>query len=102
MIRFPFALRRLGALLLMLLGLTSNGAAADGVDSSALPLEDLRLCSEIFARIKADYVEELHDSQLLRDAVEGMLNGLDPHSVYLDPETFREVNIDTRGEFGGL
>ena len=62
----------------------------------------MRLFSEIFARIKADYVEELDDSQLLRDAVEGMLNGLDPHSVYLDPETFREVNIDTRGEFGGL
>ena len=102
MIRFPFAVRRLGALLLMLLGLTFNGAGADGADSSALPVEDLRLFSEIFARIKADYVEELDDSQLLRDAVKGMLNGLDPHSVYLDPETFREVNIDTRGEFGGL
>jgi len=102
MIRFPFAVRRLGILLLMLLGLTVNGAGADGADSSALPVEDLRLFSEIFARIKADYVEELDDSQLLRDAVKGMLNGLDPHSVYLDPETFREVNIDTRGEFGGL
>jgi carboxyl-terminal processing protease len=88
----------------MLLGLTVNGPGvdADGADSSALPVEDLRLFSEIFARVKADYVEELDDSQLLRDAVEGMLNGLDPHSVYLDPESFREVNIDTRGEFGGL
>ena len=81
MIRFPFAVRRLGILLLMLLGLTVNGAGADGADSSALPVEDLRLFSEIFARIKADYVEELDDSQLLRDAVKGMLNGLDPHSV---------------------
>lgn len=86
----------------MLLVLTVNGVDADGTDSSALPVEELRLFSEIFARIKADYVEELDDSQLLRDAIEGMLNGLDPHSVYLDPETFREVNIDTRGEFGGL
>ena len=102
MIRFPFAVRRLGALLLMLLGLTVNSHGADGADPSALPVQDLRLFSEIFARIKADYVEELDDSQLLRDAVEGMLNGLDPHSVYLDPETFREVNIETRGEFGGL
>ena len=102
MIRFPFAVRRLGALLLMLLGLTVNSHGADGADPSALPVQDLRLFSEIFARIKADYVEELDDSQLLRDAVKGMLNGLDPHSVYLDPETFREVNIETRGEFGGL
>ena len=102
MTRFTFGARLLGALLLMLLGLTANSANADGADSSALPVEDLRLFSEIFARIKADYVEELDDSQLLRDAVEGMLNGLDPHSVYLDPETFREVDIDTQGEFGGL
>ena len=86
----------------MLLGLTVNSHGADGADPSALPVQELRLFSEIFARIKADYVEELDDSQLLHDAVEGMLNGLDPHSVYLDPETFREVNIETRGEFGGL
>jgi carboxyl-terminal processing protease len=102
MIRFPFAVRRLGALLLMLLGLTVNSHGADGADPSALPVQELRLFSEIFARIKADYVEELDDSQLLHDAVKGMLNGLDPHSVYLDPEIFREVNIETRGEFGGL
>ncbi len=102
MIRFPFAVRRLGTLLLMLLGLSVNAHGADGADPSALPVQDLRLFSEIFAKIKADYVEELDDSQLLRDAVEGMLHGLDPHSVYLDPETFREVNIETRGEFGGL
>jgi carboxyl-terminal processing protease len=102
MIQFSFAIRRLGALVLMLFSLTVNGAGADGANSSVLPIEDLHLFSEIFARIKADYVEELDDSQLLRDAVEGMLNGLDPHSVYLDPATFREVNIDTHGEFGGL
>jgi carboxyl-terminal processing protease len=101
-IRIPFAVCRLSVLLLILLGLTVISPSADGADSSALPVEDLRLFSEIFAKIKADYVEELEDSKLLRDAVEGMLNGLDPHSVYLDPETFREVSIDTRGEFGGL
>ena len=104
MIRFSFVGGRLAAFLVILLGLTANGpgVAADAADPTSLPVQDLRLFSEIFARIKADYVEELDDSQLLRDAVKGMLNGLDPHSVYLDPETFREVNIDTRGEFGGL
>jgi carboxyl-terminal processing protease len=102
MIRMPISVGRLGGFLLMLFGLTVNGASADGTDSSALPLQDLRLFSEIFASIKANYVEEVDDTQLLRDAVDGMLNGLDPHTVYLDPETFREVNIDTRGEFGGL
>jgi carboxyl-terminal processing protease len=101
MIRFPFGVRRLGGLLLMLFGLMINGPSPSA-DSSALPVEDLRLFSEIFARIKTDYVEVLDDSQLLRDAVEGMLGGLDPHSVYLNPKTFREVNIDTHGEFGGL
>ena len=103
--QFPFAVRRRSAVLLILLGLIVNSppsAGADSVDSSALPVESLRLFSEIFARIKAEYVEEIDDNQLLRDAVEGMLNGLDPHSVYLDQKAYREVNIDTRGEFGGL
>ena len=67
-----------------------------------LPIEDLRLFAEIFSMIKADYVEPMDDETLLRDAVRGMLGGLDPHSSYLDPSSFREINIDTRGEFGGL
>ncbi|MGE4647896.1 MAG: hypothetical protein AAEJ59_07475, partial [Arenicellales bacterium] len=67
-----------------------------------LPIEDLRLFAEIFSMIKADYVEPMDDETLLRDAVRGMLGGLDPHSSYLDPDSFREINIDTRGEFGGL
>jgi carboxyl-terminal processing protease len=104
MIPFPFVIHRRGVFLLIFLGLMANGSgvSADGADSSVFPVEDLRLFSEIFARIKADYVEEVDDTQLLRDAVAGMLNGLDPHSAYLDPERYQEINIDTRGEFGGL
>lgn len=67
-----------------------------------LPLEELRVFSEIFGKVKTDYVEEVQDRQLLRDAIEGMLSGLDPHSAYLDPEAFKEVRIGTEGEFGGL
>jgi len=71
-------------------------------DAAPLPMEELRLFAEIFSMIKADYVEPIDDATLLRDAVRGMLGGLDPHSSYLDPESFHEINIDTRGEFGGL
>ena len=67
-----------------------------------LPLEDLRVFTEVFGKLKTDYVEEVQDTQLLRDAIEGMLSGLDPHSAYLDPESFKEVRIGTEGEFGGL
>ena len=67
-----------------------------------LPIEDLKIFAEIFGKIKSDYVEDIDDSQLLNDAIKGMLDGLDPHTVYLDPESFREMNIDTHGEFGGL
>ena len=75
------------------------GQAENGV---RLPIEDLKIFAEIFGKIKSDYVEDIDDSQLLNDAIKGMLDGLDPHTVYLDPESFREMNIDTHGEFGGL
>ncbi len=75
------------------------GQAENGVQ---LPIEDLKIFAEIFGKIKSDYVEDIDDSQLLNDAIKGMLDGLDPHTVYLDPESFREMNIDTHGEFGGL
>ena len=75
------------------------GQAENGV---RLPIEDLKIFAEIFGKIKSDYVEDIDDSQLLNDAIKGMLDGLDPHTVYLDPDSFREMNIDTHGEFGGL
>jgi carboxyl-terminal processing protease len=67
-----------------------------------LPLEDLQVFAEVFGKIKSDYVEEVDDKQLLQDAIQGMLSGLDPHSSYLDPESFKEVRIGTEGQFGGL
>lgn len=69
---------------------------------SKLPYEELKVFSEVFERIKSDFVEEVDDRQLLNDAIKGMLSGLDPHSTYLDPESFKEVRIGTSGEFGGL
>jgi len=76
--------------------------AGQAENAVQLPIEDLKIFAEIFGKIKSDYVEDIDDSQLLNDAIKGMLNGLDPHTVYLDPDSFREMNIDTHGEFGGL
>lgn len=70
--------------------------------STTLPLQELRLFSEVLSRIKTDYVEEIDDKTLLDNAIRGMLSGLDPHSAYLDGEEFKELRIGTTGEFGGL
>ncbi len=67
-----------------------------------LPLKELRTFTEIFTRIKEDYVEEVSDEQLLKYAIKGMLSNLDPHSAYLDEEEFKELKVGTSGEFGGL
>jgi len=67
-----------------------------------LPIDELRTFTEVFSRIKADYVEPVDDKKLLRDAIQGMLTGLDPHSSFLDPEGFKDIRVGTEGEFGGL
>ena len=67
-----------------------------------LPVEDLRIFAEVFGKIKADYVEEVEDKQLLTEALNGMLAGLDPHSTFLDQVHFKEMKQGTAGEFGGL
>jgi carboxyl-terminal processing protease len=67
-----------------------------------LPLDELRAFSEVFGRIKNNYVEPVEDKVLLQNAIRGMLTGLDPHSTYLDLEDFQELREGTTGEFGGL
>ncbi|MFL6622679.1 MAG: S41 family peptidase [Sulfurifustis sp.] len=69
---------------------------------SPLPIDELRTFTEVYARIKSDYVEQVEDKKLLEEAIQGMLAGLDPHSSYLDAEGFREVRVETEGQFGGL
>jgi len=83
--------------------LTSSVMAEKKVEQSAgLPLNELRNFSDIFARIKTDYVEDVDDKILLEHAIRGMLSGLDPHSTYLNPEEYKELKIGTTGKFGGL
>lgn len=71
-------------------------------NSQTLPLLQLKKFSEVYARIKNDYVEVVDDKQLITDAISGMLKGLDPHSDYLDEDSFKELREGTSGEFGGL
>ena len=71
-------------------------------ESTGLPLNELRNFSDIFARIKTDYVEDVDDKTLLEHAIRGMLTGLDPHSTYLNPDEYKELKIGTTGKFGGL
>jgi carboxyl-terminal processing protease len=80
---------------LMLIGSSAKAAAAD-------TYRQLNLFGDVFERVRADYVEKPDDSKLVEQAINGMLNGLDPHSSYMDPKSFRDMQIQTRGEFGGL
>jgi len=68
----------------------------------SLPIEELRAFTEVFGAIKTNYVEPVEDKKLITEAINGMLTGLDPHSAYLDQEAFKELQVGTQGQFGGL
>ena len=86
--------------------LTLNISAVANKDTQEvlhpLPVEELRAFTEVFGRVKSDYVEPVEDKKLITEAINGMLTGLDPHSAYLDADAFKELQIGTQGEFGGL
>jgi len=69
---------------------------------NSLPIEELQMFAEIFGKIKADYVEEIDDKDLLTYAINGMLAGLDAHSAFLEPVGYKQMQTDTDGQFGGL
>ncbi|MBM3529912.1 MAG: S41 family peptidase [Alphaproteobacteria bacterium] len=78
-------------------GLWSSAKAA-----AADTYRQLNLFGDVFERVRADYVEKPDDSKLIEHAINGMLTGLDPHSSYMEPKAFRDMQVQTRGEFGGL
>src|ERR1700687_913663 len=80
------------------LALVGAGARAGGADT----YRQLNLCGDVFERVRADYVEKPDDGKLIESAINGMLNALDPHSSYMDAKSFRDMQVQTRGEFGGL
>src|SRR6266478_5156756 len=77
------------------------GAAA-GVAAALVATHPLSLFGDVFERVRADYVEKPDDGKLIESAINGMLAGLDPHSSYMDSKSFRDLQVQTRGEFGGL
>src|SRR3954463_15183093 len=77
-------------------------AIADRAARAPLPIEELRAFTEFFGAIKTNYVEPVEDKKLITEAINGMLTGLDPHSAYLDQEAFKELQVGTQGQFGGL
>src|SRR6476620_11151266 len=96
-----FGLIALGVCLGVMISLNFSAVAQREV-LGPLPVEELRAFTEVFGRIKSDYVETVEDKKLITEAITGMLAGLDPHSAYLDQDAFRELQVGTQGEFGGL
>src|SRR5213592_3313853 len=91
----------LGAVLGLLLSL-NFAAMAEKEARLPIPYDDLQLFSAVVGRIKSDYVEAVPDDKLIREAINSMVHGLDPHSDFLDAEAFRELQVSTQGRFGGL
>jgi len=91
----------LGAVLGLLLSLNFSAIAQRDV-RTPIPYEDLQLLSAVFGKIKSDYVEPVSDDKLIKEAINGMVHGLDPHSDFLDAEAFKDLQISTQGKFGGL
>ncbi|MCL6269206.1 S41 family peptidase [Sansalvadorimonas sp. 2012CJ34-2] len=103
----------LGLCLVLSLALTSGQISAEEKqpenagtslkpEKGSLPLDELRAFTEVMQRIKSSYVEPVTDTELLENAIRGMLDNLDPHSAYLEPEDYKNLEQSTSGEFGGL
>lgn len=87
----------IGIALSLALNVTANRDA-----KSAIPVDELRTFSEVFARIKNDYVEPVSDKKLIEQAIGGMVSSLDPHSTFLDENAFKDLRTTTTGKFGGV
>ncbi len=78
------------------------GAVAQETEDRKSVYEQLNLFGEVFDRVRSTYVEGVESKDLIRAAINGMLSSLDPHSGYLAPENFEDMQVDTKGAFGGL
>ncbi|PVV14976.1 MAG: peptidase S41 [gamma proteobacterium symbiont of Ctena orbiculata] len=96
------SLRGIGLIVLCVSMALITGQVEAKEELESLPLQQLRTFADIFGRIKANYVEPVEDEVLLENAIRGMVSGLDPHSNYLDADDYKELQVGTKGEFGGL
>ena len=103
------------SLIILILGFIAGGIFINQIDKTALMAqakngsedknrvyEQLNLFGEVFDRIRSGYVEDVNSSDLISAAIRGMLTSLDPHSGYMPPESFQDMQVDTKGAFGGL
>src|SRR5947207_185601 len=88
--------------LLVVLTLSLGGSAASKVTDNAATYEQLRLFTEVLSIVQNQYVDEVPPKDLIYNAIKGTLRGLDPHSSFLDPDSYREMQVETSGSFGGL
>ena len=86
----------------VLVSLNFSASAGKDAATSALPIEELRSFPDVYNAIKQGYVEPVDDKKLITHAISGMLANLDPHSAYLDADSFKDLQVSTQGEFGGL
>ena len=105
MMRFSMAAAAAAMLGLLLVPMPASRAAdqpAAKPDTSSDTYRQLDLFGEVFERVRADYVDEVSDQQLIESAITGMLSALDPHSSYMNPKNFQDLQVEVQGQFGGL
>ena len=102
--RHIFTAALIAIMILPVFGNTSAYAEADKAETknNAETYRLLNLFGDVFERIRADYVEKPTDEELIESAITGMLTALDPHSSYMNKKRYKDMQVDTRGEFGGL
>ncbi len=86
----------------ILISLQMAAMAEKEQSKAGVPVEELRTFAEVYGAIKQGYVEPVEDKNLITYAISGMLSNLDPHSAYLDADSFKDLQVGTQGEFGGL
>ena len=79
-----------------------SAATASPSKNSSTTYRELQLFGKVFDVVRRDYVEKPNSAKLIQSAIKGMINSLDPHSNYMDAQNYKEMQVDTKGEFGGL
>ena len=88
--------------LLLVLTLSMGGGVASKSQDTSATYENLRLFTEVLSIVQSQYVDEVPAKDVIYNAIKGTLRGLDPHSSFLDPDMYREMQVETSGSFGGL
>jgi len=96
------ALGSVAAIALFAFSTTHQAAVAVERPAYDETFEQLELFADVLARVRSQYVVEVDDSELIEDAMNGMLQSLDPHSSYISPDSFKDLRMNNKGEYGGL